>query len=101
MKKVYTNEISLLVSNMKNIIEAQEIDVFIKNEYAQGAVGEISAFDTWPEIWVVNDNDFDHVMEIVNSSQKNDNTLDWICKSCAEENDASFEVCWKCQSENT
>lgn len=101
MKKVYTNEISLLVSNMKNIIEAQEIEVFIKNEYAQGAVGEVSAFDTWPEVWVVNDTDFDSAMEIVNSSQRSDNTVDWTCKSCAEENDSSFEICWKCQSENT
>jgi hypothetical protein len=101
MKKVYTNEISLLVSNMRNIIEAQKIEVFIKNEYAQGAVGEVSAFDAWPEIWVVNDNDFDRAMEIVNSSQRIENTVDWICKNCAEENDSSFEVCWKCQSENT
>lgn len=101
MKKVYTNEISLLVSNMKNIIEAQEIEVFIKNEYAQGAVGEVSAFDTWPEVWVVNDTDFNRAMEIVNSSQRSDNTVDWTCKNCAEENDSSFEVCWNCQTENT
>jgi len=100
MKKIYSNEMSLLVSNMKNIIEAQGIEVFIKNEFAQGAVGEVSAFDAWPEIWIVDDNDFDHAMKIVNTSQKNDNSLDWICNSCSEENSSSFEVCWKCQSEN-
>jgi hypothetical protein len=102
MKLVYTNESSLLVSNVKNIIEAQEIAVFVKNEYAQGAVGEISAFDTWPEIWVANDSDFDRVMEIVNASQEGStNAVDWTCIKCAEENDASFEICWKCQSEKT
>ena len=101
MKIVYSNESILLVHNMKNLIEAQKIEVFIKNEYSQGAVGEISAFDTWPEVWVANDSDFDQVMEIVNTSQSSSNAVDWTCKECAEENDASFEICWKCQSEKT
>ena len=37
---VYSNESHFLVDNVKNIIEAREIKVFIKNEFAQGAVGE-------------------------------------------------------------
>lgn len=100
MKMVYSNENSFIVNNVKNLIEAQAIAVFLKNEFAQGAVGEISAFDSWPEVWVVNDSDFARAIDIVQSSQSN-NAVDWICKNCAEANDPSFEICWKCQYENS
>ncbi len=101
MKIIYTNENNFLVNNIKNIIEAQGIEVFVKNEYAQGAVGEIPAFEAWPELWVVNDSDFDRAMEAVNSQQKNKDNSEWRCKICTEVNDASFELCWKCQHEKT
>lgn len=101
MKMVYTNESSFLVNSMKDRILAEKIEVFIKNEYAQGAMGELSPFDTWPEVWVANEQDFDRATEIVNLSQSNQEAADWTCKNCSEENDGSFEVCWKCQQENT
>jgi len=63
----------MLVSNIRNIIEAQGINILIKNEFAQGAVGELSVTDSWPEIWVVND----------------------------EEYARTIEICWNCQSGNT
>lgn len=99
MKIVYTNENNFLVSNIKNLIEAQGIEVFVKNEYAQGAIGEISAFDSWPELWIVNDSDFERAMTIVNLSQTSKSAPEWQCGGCSEKNDASFEVCWNCQHE--
>jgi hypothetical protein len=98
MKMVYSNENSFLVNNMKNLIEAQSIDVFIKNEYAQGGVGEISAFDCWPELWVVDDADYERVMAVVTSYQQPIQGPDWVCNQCTEANDVSFEVCWNCSS---
>ena len=59
MKMVYANESQFLVTNVRNLIEAQDIRTFLKNEFAQGAVGEISAFDSWPEVWVFEDSDFE------------------------------------------
>ena len=99
MKLIFTNESSFLVNNAKNLLEAQKIEVFIKNEFAQGAVGEISPFDSWPELWVINDSDFELAMELVKTSQQSTNTSEWQCKYCSEKNDASFEICWKCQHE--
>lgn len=100
MKKVYTNENAFLVHNVKNQIESLGFKVVLKNEYAQGAVGEISAFDSWPEVWVVDDDDFERVMQLVESLQNAKvGEVDWICPSCSENNDPSFEVCWNCQQE--
>jgi len=101
MKVVYSSENSFLVNNVKNLMEAQNIKVFVKNEFAQGAVGELAVLDAWPELWVVNDADFDLAMEIVESCQQHDDHTDWSCKQCAEKNAASFEICWKCQTEKT
>ena len=100
MKLVYSNENLFLVQNVKNLIAAQEIDTFLKNEFAQGALGEISAFDCWPEVWIINDSDFECAVEIVKSLQSRHNAVDWICKNCSEKNDPSFEICWNCQREN-
>lgn len=101
MKLVFTNESIFLVNNVKNLLETQKIEVFIKNEYAQGAIGEISPFDSWPELWVVNDSDFDRSKELISTSQQSKSAEEWLCKHCSEKNDASFELCWKCQLERS
>lgn len=97
MKMVYSNENQFLVNNIKNLIETAGIKTFIKNEFAQGAVGEISAFDAWPEVWVVNDEEADIALNIVKQFENAETKADWICKNCNEQNGTSFEICWNCQ----
>ena len=102
MKLVYTHENRFLVHNVKNQMEASGIEVVLKNEFAQGAAGELSAFDSWPELWVVNDADLERAMDMVKSLQgMKEAGADWICNNCAESNDSSFEICWKCQQEHS
>ena len=100
MKQVYTNESHFLVNNAKNLIEAEGIDTFIKNEFSQGAMGELPFHDTWPQLWVYNDKDLDNALAIIETSQNVIKKADWICKNCSEENPSSFELCWNCQSES-
>jgi hypothetical protein len=100
MKMVYSNESLFLVNNVKNLIDAQGISTFIKNEFSQGAIGEISAFDAWPEVWIKNDKDLERATEIINELQSNNEGEDWVCQKCSEQNASSFEVCWNCGSEN-
>ena len=101
MKLVYSNENNMLVSNIKNIIEAQGITVIIKNEFAQGAIGELSVTDSWPEIWVVNDDEYARTIEIIKAVKSDSQGKDWVCKKCAEENAPSFDICWNCHSGKT
>ncbi|MDO6427935.1 DUF2007 domain-containing protein [Thalassotalea sp. 1_MG-2023] len=100
MKMVYTNEHSFLVNRMKDLIRAEGIAVFLKNEYAQGAMGEIAPLDCWPEVWVVNDQDITRAASIVKAAKQNTHADDWICNHCTEKNDASFDICWNCQQES-
>ncbi|GLS91371.1 zinc-finger-like domain-containing protein [Psychromonas marina] len=100
MKMVYCNENSFLVNNVRNLLEAEQINTFLKNEFSQGAVGEVSATDAWPEVWIVNNTDFYQAMKIVHSSQQAHKGSDWVCADCEETNNASFEICWHCQGEH-
>ncbi|WP_317933495.1 DUF2007 domain-containing protein [Halioxenophilus sp. WMMB6] len=99
MKMVYTNENRFLVANAKNILEAEEIPVFLKNQYASGGLGELSAFATWVELWVSNDADYQRACTIIASALSDDDTQEWHCPNCGESNDAAFEFCWQCQTE--
>jgi hypothetical protein len=99
MKLVYSHENQFIVGNIKNLIEAQDIKVFIKNEFAQGALGETAAFDCWPEVWVYNDEDYQRAIDIVTLIKVKQAEMDWVCNQCEEKNDPSFEVCWYCKSD--
>ena len=100
MKLVYSHENQFIVANIKNLIEAQDIKVFIKNEFAKGAMGETSAFDCWPELWVFDDQDYQKAIDVVTLAQAESCKIDWVCSQCEEQNDPAFEVCWHCKSES-
>ncbi|TEW54851.1 DUF2007 domain-containing protein [Psychromonas sp. RZ22] len=100
MKMIYTNENIFITNNLKNILEAQGINTFIKNEFSQGAIGGVSVFDAWPEVWVFDNADFERAQVIANSLQSSKGDIDWVCEHCSEHNESVFEICWNCQSEN-
>lgn len=100
MKMVYTNENRFIVANAKNILENHNIAVILKNEFAASAIGEVSAFDAWLEIWVIDDADYEKAFKIIENSLSKSNASPWRCSHCGEHNDASFEICWQCQNEH-
>ena len=101
MKLVYTNENRLIVSNARNIVAEAGIEVTLKNEFAAGGLGELSAFDTWLQLWVVNDSDYQRACQLIATSLSKAGSTEWICGNCQEHNDPSFETCWKCQSDRS
>lgn len=98
MKLLYTNENVFLVNNVRNIIENLGIEIVLKNEFAAGAVGEVSPFDTWLELWV-EESDYEKATQALVNIDKGDKTTEWVCGQCHELNDPAFEICWQCQSE--
>jgi hypothetical protein len=98
LKLIYTNENRFLVNNCKNIVENAGIAVMLKNEYAFGGVGDLSPFDTWLELWVLDDADYDKAVTIIATALRESHEQDWECGQCHEKNDPSFEVCWQCQN---
>ncbi len=99
MKLLYTSVNPMLVGNVRNLVENAGIEVRMKNEYAQGGIGDLSPLDAWPELWVVDDADYDRAMQIIDSITADEDATPWVCERCGEQNDASFDYCWNCQGE--
>jgi hypothetical protein len=70
----------------------------LKNEFAAGAAGDLVPHETWLELWVVNDTDYERALHVLDTSFSHTDDVEWICSRCDEKNDASFEFCWNCQS---
>lgn len=97
MKMVYTHENSLLVGNARNLLEQAGITVIMKNEFTSGGTGELSFLDTWPEIWVLDNADYPRAVRVIETALSDNAADDWVCNSCGEHNDPSFQLCWQCQ----
>lgn len=86
--------------NIRNVLINHGFDVALNNEFASSASGGLAPFDTWPEVWLLKDDDFDNANKIIESISYNSIQAAWECKKCQEENDESFDYCWKCHEEN-
>ncbi|GMG86488.1 DUF2007 domain-containing protein [Biformimicrobium ophioploci] len=99
MKLVYTHENILMAGNIKALLEREGIEVRMKNEYAGGGRGDLPVFDTWPEVWVVDERDYTRAEKIIAQVSQAASGVDWHCPRCGEANAQAFEVCWHCQAE--
>lgn len=98
MKKVYTHQNPMIVGNARGLLEGAGIEVVLRNEFAQGAVGELAVFETWPELWVVDERDFPRAVDLLDRLREAPQRGDWVCGGCHETNAPSFETCWRCGS---
>ena len=86
--------------NIRNVLINHGFDVALNNEFASSASGGLAPFDTWPEVWLLKDVDYDNAKKIIDSISYDTKQVIWVCKKCQEENDESFDYCWKCHEEN-
>ena len=95
MRKLFTHENRLIVYNLKNLLEEQGIDCKVSNEFSAGGAGDLAPFDTWPELWVIDDRDEARARQIIQQLQQAaDNEI--TCPHCGEVNAGSFRLCWNC-----
>ena len=98
MQLLYTNENRFLVYNILNLMEREGISTLLKNEYASSAAGDLAPHETWLELWVREEADFNRAKQIMEQAFDPKGSA-WFCPHCQEHNDASFEFCWQCQTE--
>lgn len=84
MKKVFTHENRMILFNMKNLLLAEGIETRVVNEFAGGGVGDLPAFDTWPELWVEDDSSFARAEQVVQEVLTREQDADWFCRGCQE-----------------
>ena len=97
MKRVYAAEHGLMIDRIKDILEEEGIACMIKNLNLSGAMGEIPPIECWPEIWVMEDGDYEFANSIVEDLLKEptEYRTSWMCK-CGEKIEGQFTDCWSC-----
>jgi hypothetical protein len=97
MKKLTSTPIIVTIHHYRNLLAAEGIASEIRNEHLGGILGEMPFTDTWPQLWVVNDLDYERAKQLISDSVLDESPADdWRCGRCGEENEGQFAACWKC-----
>lgn len=99
MKKLYSAENRLIAFNIKNLLEAENVECQVKNEFANGGVGDIAPIDTWVELWVDDEliQTAEKHLETILTQMKEVSSVEVECSNCHEINQIQFKICWNCQ----
>lgn len=86
---------------LSNLLSAARIDHHILNSYQHGGVGELPFTHTYPEIWLVNENDESKARALIAEFEQPlaNETPERACSRCGELNPATFQICWHCGEE--
>jgi len=98
MKKLTSAESLILINHYKNVLEAEGIATEVRNQHLGSIMGEVPFFETWPQLWIVNDLDFDRATQLVGAVDAESPAEPWKCTDCGEQNEGQFAACWNCGS---
>ncbi len=98
MKKVTSADSLVTINHYRNLLESEGISAFLKNEHLASIVGEMPFQEVWPQLWVVNDLDYDRALQLIDSDKVTDESpsTPWRCRNCGTENEGQFSACWQC-----
>jgi len=96
MKKLTSAESLITINHYKNLLQAEGIRCEIRNEHLGSIVGEMPFIETWPELWIVNDLEFDRAAQLIADADSESPAASWKCKKCGEDNEGQFAACWNC-----
>jgi len=65
MRKVYYDQDATMVNYYAELLEGEGLKVMVKNLEAQFAAGEVPFQTVYPEVWVMNDEDYDRAVELI------------------------------------
>lgn len=98
MKKVTSAASLVEISHLKNLLQSEGIEAFIRNEHLGSIVGEMPFQEVWPQLWVKNDLDYDRAKQLIDTDKllEESPSEPWVCANCGEENEGQFAACWCC-----
>ena len=100
MKKLTSADNLVMINHYKNILEMEGIRCQVRNEHLGSVVWEIPYPETWPELWVINDLDYDRAKQLIDAAIIEESPRSpWHCSKCGEENEGQFAACWSCGAE--
>ncbi len=98
MKRVYRAATLLEVAHVRNLLITAGIECEIRNQYLAGAVGELPALETWPQLYV-EDADEAPALRALAQAGRPHTGVAWTCAACGEQLEPQFTHCWRCGRE--
>lgn len=98
MRKVYSASNLVQAHLALDLLVQAGIEARLFNEYAQGGLGEIPFTHAYPEVWVVEDSDWERARSVLQDYESTSTGANQqqACPACSEPNPSAFEVCWRC-----
>lgn len=93
---IYTHPLLYQVVNVQNLLKLRHIETTLRNEFSAGGTGDLSANETWAELWLVDERDAPLATTIIDEMNAVSDE-DWFCSRCGEKNGGAFELCWQCE----
>jgi hypothetical protein len=102
MKRVFVSQSLIEIESLKEFLSTDGILCTIRNQQGSSLAGEVPFVEVFPELWVVNDANFDRAKELLEEQGTGDEIerLMWVCAGCGEKHVGLFTACWKCGREN-
>lgn len=101
MKEVYRHHEYIRVSHFRDLVEAAGIPTMLRNEDLVHGVVEIPITEFYPNLCVMNDEDYEDAWKIIKDvleAEKQDPGEDLVCPKCGERNPGNFVECFNCQT---
>ena len=98
MKQVFVSQHLVEAEMRKEQLEQAGIRCMIKNQRASGLAGEIPFVEVFPEVWVLDDRDYERARQVIEDATASlqSNHGHWTCPQCSERHENQFGACWKC-----
>ena len=97
MKRLYTASGLPEAYLLRDYLDSQGVRTVIFNEHSAGAMGELPCNEVLPELWICNEQHFEHArLLLLGFERVVETTAAHVCPKCSEDNPATFDICWKC-----
>ncbi|QTF92407.1 DUF2007 domain-containing protein [Halomonas sp. BM-2019] len=94
--RVFAHSNALLVSHVRNLLEAAGIPAELRNMTLGGGAGELPLGECEPEVWVKPHNRERAETLIREALAGEGGAPAWRCPGCGEPQEGVFDACWKC-----
>ena len=97
MMRLHASLNRIEIHHLKNLLSSAGVRSVLKNEFLQGALGEIPFTECAIELWIERDSDRPLAEEIMNTLRHGPPSgAAWRCEGCNEMSEEQFTACWSC-----
>ena len=102
MKRLYRSADFVFLGYLRGVLEDTGIACLTKNEHLLGAAGDLPPTEIWPELWVINDEDWTRASRLIEALSEvldavQEGRVPWRCERCGELLEPQFTDCWVCE----